>query len=150
MKNEIIYKGNPRGWSSDVLIHTDGACRGNPGDSSIGLVVYDEKGIPVYEEAALLGQQTNNFAEYSAVLRALKLCSSNKVQSLVLKSDSQLLIKQLQGLYKVKSVNIAPLYQKCLEFKKDIPYVKFCHVMREQNKRADELANLILDGLNIN
>lgn len=149
MKNTIICRGKSKDWSSSVLIHTDGASRGNPGDSSTGLVVHNTNGDFIYEEATLLGRQTNNFAEYSAVLRALKLCNENKVQSLNLKSDSQLLVKQLQGLYKVKSVNIVPIYKECLKLKKNIPSVEFSHVFREQNKRADELANLILDGLSV-
>ena len=149
MRNTIICRGKSSDWNPSVLIYTDGACRGNPGDSSTGLVVYDQSGGFIYEEATLLGKQTNNLAEYSAVLRALKLCNENKVQSLILKSDSQLLVKQLQGLYKVKSANIIPIYKESFELKKNIPSVKFIHVFREQNKRADELANLILDGLPI-
>ena len=147
----MIHKGCSSNWPDSVLIYTDGASRGNPGLSATGLVVYACEGsLPLYEEGALLpGRQTNNFAEYSAVLRSLKLACENKVRSITLKSDSELLVKQLNGIYKVKSSNIKTLYKQCCEFKKNIPRVQFKHVFRKYNVRADELANLALDGLDI-
>ena len=152
-----IYHGRSHNWPPKVLIYTDGASRGNPGPASLGFVVYGPKknstkwdmSACLYESACLLGQNTNNFAEYSAVFSALKLCVQNKIQKLILKSDSEFLVKQLNGLYKVKSPNIKPLYQDCKKLAQQIPSTKFQHVYREQNKRADELANLILDGANL-
>ena len=144
-----IHKGKATNWPKEVLIYTDGASRGNPGMASGGLVVYNNKEVCLYEEAFYLGTKTNNFAEYSAVLRALNLSVANKVRKLTLKSDSEFLVKQLSGLYKVKSPNIKKLYEECKKGQNEIPDVKFQHVRREQNKRADELANLILDGLDI-
>lgn len=149
--NRMIQKGYSSNWPDSVLIYTDGASRGNPGLAATGLVVYPSEGEPpLYEEGALLpGQQTNNFAEYSAVLRSLKLACENKVRSLTLRSDSEFVVKQLKGVYKVRSSNIKPLYKQCCEFKKNIPRVQFEHVFRKYNVRADELANLALDGLDI-
>lgn len=144
-----IQKGKEKGWPKEVLIHTDGASRGNPGEASAGLVVYDKNKVCLYEEAFLLGTKTNNFAEYAAVLKALQLSSENKVKDLLLKSDSEFLVKQLSGLYKVKSPNIKKLYEECKKWEAEIFQVQFQHVRREQNKRADELANLILDGYEI-
>ena len=144
-KSKTIFNGSAKDWPSAVLIYTDGASRGNPGSSSIGIVVYDEQGKTLYEEATLLGVQTNNYAEYSAVLKALKLSCKNKVQSLVLKSDSQLLVNQLSGKYKVRSPNIRSLYQACAKYALKIPAVQFQHIPREQNTKADAMANLILD-----
>ena len=141
-----IHKGNATGWPKEVLIHTDGASRGNPGQASAGLVVYNQDKQSIYEEGFLLGIQTCNFAEYSAVLRALQLSAQNKISRLLLKSDSALLVNQLLGLYKVRSPNIKQLYQECKKWKKEIPKVQFQHVRREHNKKADELANLILDS----
>ncbi len=146
---EKIHKGKATGWPEEVLIYTDGASRGNPGAASAGIVVYDKNQICLYEEAFSLGSKTNNFAEYSAVLRALQLSAENKIRHLILKSDSELLVKQLSGMYKVKSPNIKELYKECKNWESEIPEVIFQHVRREQNKRADELANLILDGLDI-
>ena len=144
--HQKIQKGKATGWPTEVLIHTDGASRGNPGAASAGLAVYDKKDSCLYEEAFLIGKTTNNVAEYSAVLRALQLSAENKIKNLLLKSDSEFLVKQLSGLYKVRSPNIKKLYQECKKWECKISAVKFQHVRREYNKRADELANLILDG----
>ena len=144
-----IHKGKATEWPKEVLIHTDGASRGNPGAASAGIAVYNKNTVCFYEEAFLLGIRTNNFAEYSAVLRALQLSAKNKVNSLLIKSDSEFLVKQLSGIYKVKSPNIKELYIKCKKWESKIPKVTFQHVRREYNKRADELANLILDGFDI-
>lgn len=145
MKYKTIKKGKISGWPECVLIHTDGASRGNPGPASTGIAVYNEQGELLYEEASALGEKTNNYAEYSAVLKALKLSAANKIKSLTLKSDSEFLIKQLKGLYKVRSENIKNLYKKCKLYENRISKVEFQHVRREYNKRADELANLVLD-----
>ena len=156
-----IQRGEALYWPPAVLIYTDGASRGNPGPASAGWVAYQYKNptkkredqeitndnrLFLYETAFLLGQRTNNFAEYSAVLNALKVSAENKVQNLLLKSDSELLVKQLSGLYKVKSLKIKKLYQECTKWVKAIPLVRFQHIPRHQNKRADALANMILDG----
>ena len=144
--DQKIHNGKATGWPKEILIYTDGASKGNPGVASAGLVVYDKGEQNLYEEAFLLGIKTNNFAEYSAVLRALQLSVENKVNNLLLKSDSELLVKQLSGLYKVKSPNIRELYQECKKWESKIPKVTFQHIFREYNKKADELANLILDS----
>ena len=151
MKPALIrFKGKATLWPASVWIHTDGASRGNPGPASTGLTVHDQKNIVLYEEATLLkGTQTNNFSEYFAVFRALKLSVKNKINSLVLKSDSELVVRQLKGLYKVKSRGLLPLYEQCKQLRALIPSVLFEHTPREQNTRADELANLILDGKNL-
>ena len=149
MKYKTIQKGISSGWPECVLIHTDGASRGNPGPASTGVAVYDKRGELIYEEASALGEKTNNYAEYSAVLKALKLSTANKIKSLTLKSDSEFLIKQLQGLYKVRSENIKNLYKECKMYESRISTVDFQHVKREYNKKADELANLILDDMDI-
>jgi len=138
-------KGNITHWPKEVVIYTDGASRGNPGKASTGIVVYDKDGNCLYEEASFIGIKTNNFAEYSAVLRALELSTQNKVQSLVLKSDSELLIKQLTGFYKVRSNNIKNLYQQCKKWEVKMEQVTFQHIRREYNKKADALANFVLD-----
>ncbi|MCB0415329.1 MAG: ribonuclease HI family protein [Bdellovibrionales bacterium] len=129
-----------------VVAHTDGASRGNPGPASIGLVFYDEDGETVFELGEKLGEQTNNFAEYSAVKKVLEISVHSGVQDLTLKTDSQLLVRQMIGQYKVKSESIRPLYLACKELSSRIPRVEFIHVRREFNKRADSLANEALDS----
>ena len=151
-----IERGQAIAWPPAVLIYADGASRGNPGPASAGFVVYrqrdqrrsgklDRQTTFLYEVAFLLGTKTNNFAEYSAVLEALKMSAKNQVQNLILKSDSELLVKQLSGLYRVKSSSLRKLYQECKKWEKTMPQVRFRHIPREQNKRADFVANLILD-----
>ena len=145
MKN-IIDHGQARGWPQEIVIHTDGASRGNPGPAAIGIVVYSLEGEALYEYGEVIGDNTNNYAEYTAVLRALEMARENAVSSLTLKSDSQLLVRQLAGEYKVKSETLRPLYLSCMDIKQSIASVSFEHVRREYNKKADEMANLALDN----
>ena len=133
-------------WPKKVFIYTDGASRGNPGPCALGVQVFDSKQTLIYEEASYLeNKNTNNFAEYQAVIKALSLCKKHNVQELHLFSDSQFLIYQLQRKYKVKSANIKPLFNQCQELLKHIPEPHFKHIPREQNKGADALANKALD-----
>ena len=140
-----IFIGADTNWPKEVIIYTDGACRGNPGPSSLGITVSDLNGELVYEYAATLGQQTNNFAEYSAVQKALELARDHSASRVILRSDSQLLVRQLTGEYKVKAAGLKPLFLKCREISRAFENVKFEHVRREFNKRADALANQVLD-----
>ncbi len=138
--------GKPR--RGHVIIYTDGASRGNPGPAAIGVVVTSSSGEVLQEISEYLGDDhTNNFAEYSAVLCALKWAISNQVSSLELRSDSELMVKQMNGLYKVKSDSIKPLYLECVQLIKKIGKVEFRHIRREFNKEADRLANEALDQI---
>ncbi|MCY4513173.1 MAG: ribonuclease HI family protein [Bdellovibrionales bacterium] len=132
-------------WTKTVFIYTDGASRGNPGPSALGLQVFNSEKKLIYEEGVCLKQGTNNFAEYSAVVYALELAVKHEVQELHLFSDSELLVRQLEGKYRVKSPNIKPLFQKCLTLIKSIPKAHFQHIPREKNAAADRLANQALD-----
>lgn len=133
-------------WPKKIFIYTDGASRGNPGPCALGLQVFDSDHNLIYEEADYLAEKnTNNFAEYKAVIRALELSTKHHIQELHLFSDSQFLIRQLEKKYKVKSANIKPLFEQCQELLKKIPKWNFEHIPREQNKGADALANRALD-----
>lgn len=133
-------------WSKKVFIYTDGASRGNPGPCSLGLQVFDKDKKLIYEESSYLeDNNTNNFAEYKAVIRALELSVENNVQELHLFSDSQFLIRQLQKQYKVKSPNIKKLFQQCQSLLTQIPKSHFEHIPREKNQGPDALANKALD-----
>ena len=136
-------------WPKNILIYTDGASRGNPGPCAMGIQVLDSENHSIYEEASYLeSNNTNNFAEYQAVIRALELAVEHSVQELSLFSDSQFLIRQLEGKYKVKSANIKPLFEQCRQLIKKIPKTRFEHIPREKNKKADALANKALDEKN--
>lgn len=130
-------------------VWTDGGARGNPGPAGIGFVVKNEKSELVFEMGKSIGHATNNIAEYSAVHEALKYLNSNfsdfKAHFFL---DSELVTKQLNGEYKVRDTKLKGLY---LLVKREIfeanSAVEFCHIRREENKRADELYNLALDKL---
>lgn len=132
---------------NEVTIYTDGASRGNPGPASIGIVFKNKNGEIIFEHGAEVGIQTNNFAEYTAVIKAFEIGHSKKTEIIHFCSDSQLLIRQMLGEYKVKSEVIIPLYKQCIEWSKKFKKVTWTHVPREQNKEADAMANKALDGL---
>jgi len=126
-------------------IYSDGACRGNPGPSGIGAVILKGDKV-IHEIAKYIGEVTNNVAEYEALLAALDYCVKKKLSPVEILADSQLMIRQLSGQYKVKHPNIIPLYQKAKEYLSHLKVTGFTHVLREFNKRADELANQGIDG----
>lgn len=129
-----------------LTIHTDGASRGNPGAAAFAYVI-QRPGQPPVEQAGCLGDLTNNQAEYTALVRALeeaaKLGNNHRLTVL---SDSELMVKQMRGEYRVKNEDLRPLYEKARCLAGQFAGVEYRHVRREQNKRADELCNLALDG----
>jgi ribonuclease HI len=134
-------------WPKEIIVYTDGASRGNPGPASIGIHVISLEGTVLFEHKESLGTQTNNFAEYTAVLRSLELARSYGVRSILIRSDSELMVKQMKGEYKVKSPAIQPLFEVCKGLLSHFEKVRFEHVRREQNKEADRLANEALDEI---
>lgn len=129
----------------DATAHIDGGSRGNPGPAAYA-VVLRRPGFPVYEECDTLGTATNNVAEYSALVRALALAGELKLDALAVFSDSELLVRQMRGEYKVKSPDLQELYRTACELRRGVPTVTFTHVRREFNKDADRLCNEALDG----
>ncbi len=132
-------------------IYTDGGSRGNPGISGYGLVIYDEKKQLLYQESKFLGVKTNNEAEYLGVIAALEWVKKNKyfyqICQLNFFADSQLMIRQLQGLYKVKAPNLLPFFSRVQQLLIQIDLsVKYTDVRREFNKLADQLANQAMDN----
>jgi ribonuclease HI len=132
-----------------LTIYTDGGSRGNPGPAAIGVVVGDKK----YSQP--IGNTTNNVAEYSAVIFALKKAKqlltkgvARKTQ-IELHTDSELLVKQLGAQYKLKDKDLIPLFVEVWNLKQDFASVKFVHVLREKNKLTDKLVNRALDTLGI-
>lgn len=121
----------------------DGAARGNPGEAGFGLVV--ESDGEVEEHGGYLGRTTNNVAEYSGLLAALTWARRAGVEELSLFGDSELVVKQLQGAYKVKAPHLVPLFLRALALRREIPRVVIRHVPRAENKRADLLSNRAID-----
>ncbi|MEM4576323.1 MAG: ribonuclease HI family protein [Candidatus Nezhaarchaeales archaeon] len=128
-------------------VYVDGSSRGNPGPAGIGIVVTDQAGKVLLEHYEFLGLNfTNNQAEYMALMRALEICHSLSLKGILhIFSDSELLIKQITGLYKVRSQNLKKLFREIKQKEKLFSKVYYHHIDRELNRRADELANKAVD-----
>src|SRR6266487_3010517 len=125
-------------------IHIDGAARGNPGPAAFAFIIQKEGPSPI-EENGVLGVMTNNLAEYTALVRALERAAELGARRLIVHSDSELLVKQMNGAYRVKNPDIRVLYDQAKELTQQFEQVVIRHVRREQNSRADELCNQALD-----
>ncbi|MCK5706354.1 MAG: ribonuclease HI family protein [Candidatus Aureabacteria bacterium] len=123
-----------------LIIYTDGACSGNPGHSGVGIVLCDESGSIIKKYYRYIGQTTNNIAEYMAFVFALQESLFNNVRHVTVYSDSELMVRQMNGIYKVKNQNILLLYQIAENLKKHFNYFKIEYIEREKNKEADRLA----------
>ncbi|MDR0454357.1 MAG: ribonuclease HI family protein [Deferribacteraceae bacterium] len=121
-------------------IYSDGAARGNPGPAGAGYVVYDETGVQVYSETIPLGRTTNNIAEYTAILEAAKYIKSLNPVKVDFMLDSELVVRQLSGQYKVRANHLLPLYHELKSILAGLN-CNCLHIPREQNKAADKLAN---------
>lgn len=125
--------------------HCDGGSRGNPGPSGYGAVIEDANGRVVAELSEYLGIQTNNFAEYSGLLAVLRWAVENKAKRLRVVSDSELMVKQMQVLYKVRSPILRPLWEEARRLSRLIEHFDMRHTLRGGNKQADRLANEAMD-----
>jgi ribonuclease HI len=126
-------------------IHTDGASRGNPGEAGIGIVIADERGKTVKELKHYLGMATNNVAEYRAVILALEKASKLGAESIILNLDSELVVRQIMGEYKVREPHLKPLHREVLDLLQNFSNYRIRHIPREENRRADQLANQAID-----
>jgi probable phosphoglycerate mutase len=127
------------------IANIDGASRGNPGPASYAVVIRDPSAKIILELAKNIGRETNNVAEYYALLAALDYATSHNISALRIRSDSELLVRQMQGRYKVKSADLKPLHERASKMAKQIGYFAIEHVRRELNRDADALANVALD-----
>lgn len=134
----------------NVVVYVDGASRGNPGPSSIGVVIEDEAGGTIKEYGRAIGEQTNNVAEYTALLDALRTAEELGAKRVKVRSDSQLLVRQFNGQYRVKNERLMKYLLQIQNLRRRFESVELEHVPRELNKRADRLANEALDALKKN
>jgi ribonuclease HI len=123
----------------------DGASRGNPGPASYAVIIRRPDGSVVYQLGKYLGRATNNVAEYFALITALDYCATSNISRLKVRSDSELLVRQMQGRYKVKSESLKPLHERAIRQSRGLAYFAIEHVRRELNSEADALANVALD-----
>ncbi len=135
----------PRPAAAAHRINIDGGSRGNPGPASYGVVIRDGGGEIVAKLKKYIGRMTNNVAEYYGLIAALDYAESHGVRAIRIESDSELLVKQMRGLYKVKSEDLRPLFERAQKMSKTFDSFRIEHVYREQNREADALANEALD-----
>jgi ribonuclease HI len=131
--------------ANTATLHIDGAARGNPGPAAYAIVL-SRPGLPAVEEAQTIGTATNNVAEYTALIEGLGMAAELGVNSLTVLSDSELLVKQMNGEYRVKNADLLELHREAGRLMRAFESVRISHIRREQNRRADELANSALDG----
>jgi ribonuclease HI len=127
-------------------INIDGASRGNPGPAAYGVVIRDARGETVAKLKKYIGRFTNNVAEYYGLIAAMDYAHSHGFHAIRVESDSELLVKQMRGLYKVKSADLQPLYERAHKMSAGFDAFGIEHVYREQNREADALANEALDA----
>jgi len=136
----------PDNPSLELVAHIDGASRGNPGPAAYAAVLETTAGEPVDKISGVLGQATNNVAEYQALLAVLDYAHQRRHRRLSVFSDSELLVLQMQGAYRVKSPDLKPLHERAREMAGRLERFSIEYVPREQNREADWLANQALDG----
>jgi ribonuclease HI len=146
----LLWKSGEKDWKGKLagqllLLYSDGASRGNPGEAGAGIAIFDEQGNELLAASLYLGQCTNNEAEYRALLFGLEKCAEFGSGSIKVHLDSELIVKQIRGEYKVKHPNLKLFHKKALQHLTHFASYSIIHVRREKNSRADELANLAID-----
>lgn len=129
-----------------LTVNVDGGARGNPGPAAIGVVIRDPDGLIIDEHGERIGEATNNVAEYKALIRGIQRAGELGATDLDLVGDSELVVKQIQGAYKVKKAGLKPLHAEAKRALSAFESWSIRHVRREQNAEADRLVNEVLDG----
>ena len=129
-----------------AVIYADGASRGNPGPAAIGITIKDERGRLITSISQRIGKATNNQAEYRAIIAALEEAITLGAKQVDIKMDSELVVKQINGEYRVKKATLKPLYQQVKRLQSQLKSFTITHIPRQQNIEADNLANNALNG----
>jgi probable phosphoglycerate mutase len=145
MPSSSLFPEDPQPATGWVTAHCDGGARGNPGPAGYGAVLTDESGHILAELSEFLGDRTNNFAEYSGLLGCLQYALDHHIPRLRVVSDSELMVKQIQGKFKVKSPDLLPLWQEARRRIDRLDRFEIAHALRHKNKAADKLANDAMD-----
>jgi ribonuclease HI len=135
----------PKPAAASFRANIDGGSRGNPGPAAYGVVIHDGRGEVIAKLKKYIGRFTNNVAEYYGLIAAMDYAQSKGIRALRIESDSELLVKQMRGLYKVKSADLQPLFERAQKMAKAFEAFRIEHVYREQNREADALANEAMD-----
>ena len=125
--------------------HVDGGARGNPGPAGYGVAIEDAAGRPVAELSEYLGHHTNNYAEYQGLLAALRYAAEKQITALKVVSDSELMVRQMKDIYKVRHPELRKLYDQAQQLVRRLEHFEIRHALREHNKTADRLANEAMD-----
>src|SRR5689334_16144025 len=128
-----------------LIAHSDGGARGNPGPAGYGVLIQDQAGRKVAGLSQYLGHQTNNFAEYQGLIAALEYAIEHGYKALKVVSDSELLVRQIKGIYKVKNATLQELHARAKELIAQLEWFSIDHALREHNREADDLANRAMD-----
>lgn len=138
----------PDAIGGTLHLFTDGGSRGNPGQAAIGCILVDpSQGVTLKEHAERIGEETNNVAEYRALIEGLKIATRYRPNRLICHLDSELIVRQLSGEYRVKMPTLQPLVDEIRDLTMELPDVVFKHIPREDNWRADALVNKALDEM---
>jgi len=127
------------------IAHVDGGARGNPGPAGYGVSIQDAAGNPVAELSDYLGLRTNNYAEYQGLIAALRYAIQNHIKALKVVSDSELMVRQMKGIYKVRHPELRKLYEQAQQLARQLQHFEIRHALREHNQIADRLANEAMD-----
>ncbi len=147
-KSQRLFDEPAKSPARPADLHTanvDGASRNNPGPASYGVIIRDPAGRVVFRTGKYLGVRTNNVAEYHALIAALDYAAAHHIRALRVRSDSELLVRQMKGIYKVKQAHLKPLREQARKLALGLERFEIEHVRREQNSEADALANEALD-----
>jgi ribonuclease HI len=140
-KEEITGASDIKKDADLIVVNVDGASKGNPGESGIGVAIFDKDLNLINEACDYLGVATNNVAEYKALILGIKLSTKYNAKRVLFKADSELMVKQIKGEYRVKNAQLKLLFTEAQGLLKKLPNWKIMHVPREENKEADLLAN---------
>jgi len=144
-ETDLFTSRRPTAPDSYLVAHIDGGARGNPGPAGYGAVIKDQSGRKVAALSEYLGHQTNNFAEYQGLIAALEYALAHTSKALKVVSDSELLVRQIKGIYKVKNAVLKDLHARAKELISQLDWFSIDHALREHNREADQLANEAMD-----
>jgi probable phosphoglycerate mutase len=143
--SESLFARSPKSAETAHSAHIDGGARGNPGPSGYGVVIHDASGRKIAELSDYLGHHTNNYAEYQGLLAVLRYAAANGIKTLKVVSDSELMVRQMKGIYKVKHPDLRKLYDEAQQLVRKLDHFEIRHALREHNRDADRLANEAMD-----
>jgi probable phosphoglycerate mutase len=135
----------PKSTSGAHTAHVDGGARGNPGPAGYGVAIQDASGRQIAELSEYLGHHTNNYAEYQGLLAALRYAAEHQIKALKVISDSELMVRQMKGIYKVRHPELRKLYDEAQQLVRRLEHFEIRHALREHNQTADRLANEAMD-----